>query len=187
MADSSPKPMVADSELIDLFRRTSRLMARAWHRQANAPMAQSRILHLLRERGPVSQRDMLGELDIRSASLSELLAKLEAGGWIARERNPDDRRGFIISATDRTMADTNSGTETTDGSAALFDCLADEERTALRDILTKLTDSLSKECPAGPGFGGGRHGRGRGPGKGFGRNDGRGMGKGRGMGRGRRG
>jgi len=194
MSDTINDSRLTGQDLAALFRRASRLMARVYHRRDHAHHAQSHVLDLLRERGPVSQRDLLEELDVRSSSLSEVLRKLELGGWITRERNPEDRRGFVISATERTMASVEPDDGAEGGQADLFACLNDEERTSLRDILTKLTASLSDDPLAGePGFGRGGPGRGRGkgPGRGMGKGrgmeNGRGMGKGRGMGRGRRG
>ena len=174
---------ISDAELGNLFRRTSRLMARAFHRRDNAGHAQARVLSILRENGPMSQRDLLALLDVRSSSLSELLSKLEAGGLIARERNPDDRRGFILSATDAGRA-AMTGAPDDDREAGFFTCLDETEKAQLAAILNKIAAALHDEPMAGgEGFGGGPYGRrGRGPGRGLGR----GLGKGRGPGRGNR-
>jgi len=50
------------------------------------------VLAIVRERGGMSQRELLDLLDVRSASLSEVLAKLERNGLIARRRDDADRR-----------------------------------------------------------------------------------------------
>ncbi|MEF2230730.1 MAG: MarR family transcriptional regulator [Pseudodesulfovibrio sp.] len=176
-------PPGGDAGLAHLFRRTSRLMARAYHRRDHASHAQSSILSILREDGPMNQRDLLERLDVRSSSLSEVLAKLEAGGLVARERNPEDRRGLIISITPegRKMLGDEPDRAGADG---FFACLDDAEKEQLRGILTKIAATLRDDPMAGnDGFGIGPRGRGRfgrGPGRDLGREPGRGFGKGRG-------
>ena len=177
----APSATISDAELGHLFRHTSRLMARAFHRRDNAGHAQARVLSILRERGPMSQRDLLALLDVRSSSLSEILSKLEAGGLIARERNPDDRRGFILSATGAGLA--LSETDADAREPDFFACLDAPEKAQLAAILTKIATALREEPTTDEGFPGGPRGRGlhgRGPGRGFGRGSGKGFGKGRG-------
>ncbi|WP_338668938.1 MarR family winged helix-turn-helix transcriptional regulator [Pseudodesulfovibrio methanolicus] len=179
----SPANPANNAELAGLFRLASRLMARASHRRDSAHHAQHLVLSILLENGPLPQGELLEILDVRSSSLSELLRKLEDRGLILRERNPEDRRGFIISPTDQAR-----GLAPDDGGEAdsQFDCLDQAERDQLRTILGKLVASL-REDPAtgGPGRGFGRGGRGNGPGgNGFGKGRG---GRGNGFGRGRRG
>ena len=182
----TPVNPASNAELAGLFRLASRLMARASHRRDFSHHAQHQVLSILLDNGPMPQGELLEILDVRSSSLSELLRKLEDRELILRERNPEDRRGFIISPTDqaRALAPDNGG----DNTDALFDCLDEAERGQLRTILGKLVASL-REDPAtggpGRGFGrGGRGGRGNGPGGGKGFGKGRG-GRGQGFGRGR--
>jgi DNA-binding MarR family transcriptional regulator len=172
----SPDNHANNAELAGLFRLASRLMARASHRRDASHHAQHLVLSILLENGPMPQGELLEILDVRSSSLSELLRKLEDRGLILRERNPEDRRGFIISPTDRARA---LATESGDAPDGLFDCLDEAERGQLRTILGKLVASL-REDPLTGGPGRGCGGRGQGFGKG---RDGRGQG----MGRGRRG
>ncbi|OIQ50074.1 HTH-type transcriptional regulator MgrA [Pseudodesulfovibrio hydrargyri] len=174
----TPDNPASDAELAGLFRLASRLMARASHRRDFSHHAQHLVLSILLENGPMPQGELLEILDVRSSSLSELLGKLEDRELILRERNPEDRRGFIISPTDRARALVPDNGDDTD---SLFACLDQAERDQLRSILGKLVASL-REDPAtgGPGRGCGRGGHGQGFGKGRG-------GRGQGMGRGRRG
>lgn len=188
----TPANPANNAELAGLFRLASRLMARASHRLDSAHHAQHQVLSILLENGPMPQGELLEILDVRSSSLSELLRKLEDRELILRERNPEDRRGFIISPTDlaRTLAPDNDGNE----ADSQFDCLDEAERDQLRTILGKLVATLREDpMTGGPGRGfgrGGRGGHGNGPGgpggcgQGFGKGRG---GRGQGMGRGRRG
>eukprot|EP00831_Metopus_contortus_P072724 TRINITY_DN66346_c0_g1_i1.p3 TRINITY_DN66346_c0_g1~~TRINITY_DN66346_c0_g1_i1.p3 ORF type:complete len:207 (-),score=38.97 TRINITY_DN66346_c0_g1_i1:312-932(-) len=167
-----------DNTLAELFRRAFRLMARVYHRRDHAHHAQHHILYLIMERGPMPQGELLEILDVRSASLSEVLGKLERQGMIVRERNEKDKRSFVVSATPlaRTLAAGRGGGIKADG---LFACLDDEERLQLGNILEKIITSL-KADPLSVGPGNGRQKQCRGRGKGGGRGNGIGRHGGRG-------
>ena len=49
----------------------------------------------------LSQRDLMAGVQRTSGTLSVRLARLERAGYVARERDPDDRRGAIVTLTDR--------------------------------------------------------------------------------------
>lgn len=198
MTDTSNQTSFDDESLAVLFRRTSRLLARAYHRRDRPHHAQARVLSIVAERGSMPQRELLELLDVRSSSLSEVLAKLERSGLIKRERDPEDRRGFVVTAvTDAAPFTKGDEDADLDGADDLFACLDDLERGQLRSILRKLAAALhDDDARPGPrlGRGGrGRDGRGPGGGRGGGRGEGRkssqggrGMGRGGGKGRGRR-
>lgn len=118
-------------------------MARVYHRRAQAHHAQGHVLSIIKERGPVKQKDLLTMLDVRSSSLSEVLAKLESNDLIVRQRDEDDRRGFIVSA--REGAD-GAPPEPKDGyqesADTLFAVLSDEERNQLGELLNKVIASV---------------------------------------------
>ena len=160
-----PAPPMDGPELASLFRYASRLMARAHHgrrHESHARQAQVRVLAILRETGPVSQGELLRRLDVRSASLSELLGKLERNGLVRRERNPEDRRSFIVSATaaaDALLSEREQAGP--GGDDRFFACLDDTEKEALRAILSKLVASLRDEDVGGSGRGPCGQGRGR--------------------------
>lgn len=144
-------PGITSEALAGLFRRASRLMARAAHRlehggPGHAGHAQERVLAIVRERGGMSQRELLDLLDVRSASLSEVLAKLERNGLIARRRDDADRRGFTVAVTDKGEA-ACSGQAGLSGenAATLFVGLDPAERETLGRLLAKLVASLEDD------------------------------------------
>ena len=49
----------------------------------------------------LSQRDLMASVRRTSGTLSVRLARLERAGYVSRERDPDDRRGAIVTLTDR--------------------------------------------------------------------------------------
>src|SRR5919201_6398861 len=48
----------------------------------------------------LSQRDLMASVRRTSGTLSVRLARLERAGYVERERDPDDRRGAIVTLTD---------------------------------------------------------------------------------------
>lgn len=154
------------SELVSLFQLTTRLMTRAFHGGGGyAHHAQRKILNILKESGPLPQVALLEILDIRSASLSELIGKLERAGLVKREKNEADRRGMVISLTPRAleeMRDAYQGAGS--GPEELLQCLSEAECRQLQLILHKLATSLRESGDVGfrgrCGFGRRRAGRG---------------------------
>jgi DNA-binding MarR family transcriptional regulator len=51
--------------------------------------------------GRLSQRDLMVSVRRTSGTLSVRLARLERAGYVERERDPDDRRGAIVTLTER--------------------------------------------------------------------------------------
>src|SRR3954451_16954654 len=49
----------------------------------------------------LTQRDLMASVQRRSGTLSVRLARLDRAGYVERERDPDDRRGAIVTLTDR--------------------------------------------------------------------------------------
>src|SRR3954452_8934032 len=61
------------------------------------------VLLALRETpdGRLTQRELMASVRRTSGTLSVRLARLERAGYVDRERDPDDRRGAVVSLTDR--------------------------------------------------------------------------------------
>jgi DNA-binding MarR family transcriptional regulator len=49
----------------------------------------------------LTQRDLMASVQRTSGTLSVRLSRLERAGYVDRERDPDDRRGAIVTLTDR--------------------------------------------------------------------------------------
>lgn len=160
------KATADNADLASLFRQASRMMARAYHRRDHAHHAQAHVLSVIRERGPINQRELLELLDVRSSSLSEVLSKLERNELIERRRNEEDRRSFVVSATDKATdafpEQEGPGRESADH---LFACLDQDERDSLAAMLAKIIETLRNDplCKDADG----PDGRGRGHGRGF--------------------
>jgi DNA-binding MarR family transcriptional regulator len=99
---------------------------------------QGRILAMLKIQDEISTKDLSYLLGIRVASLNELLAKLERGGYITREPSPADRRVILIKLTP-------AGSEAGDPERKPDDVLAvltAQEQADLDACLDKLLGSL---------------------------------------------
>lgn len=137
---------------ISLARKTARL-GRLIHRyyQADAHEAgmegdplrgQGRILALLSAKPETTQRELSYLLDMRQQSLSELLAKLEEKGYIAREKSADDGRVTKVILTEagaKAAPDLNALSKRGD----ILDCLDADERAQFEALIDKVTDSLA--------------------------------------------
>lgn len=85
-----------------------------------------RVLHFLKERGPITQRELLEEMGIRASSLSELLGKLEDKGYITKEKSGPDKRNYYVAIT-------------SDGIQALAEMQA-QHQAAMVDLLSGLSE-----------------------------------------------
>lgn len=130
-----------NDNLAQLFRRVARQMLRGRHHGPSHP-AQGRVLSILTERESMSRKELMDLLEVRSGSLSELLGKLERHGLIAREQDQSDKRGFVLSVTDkgRAMAGEH-GQWRGERAEELFAPLSREEQEQLGAILTKLLNA----------------------------------------------
>ena len=66
--------------------------------------AQWRLMAILGRDGRSNQSRLAEQLEIEPISVSRLLDRMEAGGWVARERDENDRRVRIVVPTDKTIA-----------------------------------------------------------------------------------
>ena len=111
--------------------------------------SQRRVLHLLSRHGSMTQRDLLEQLGVRASSLSELLSKLEAKGFITKEKSEADKRNFDVALTE-------SGKQALQEmqvqyNVVMADLLSDfdaEEAARLDTLLQKLHDVWQKRAEA---------------------------------------
>lgn len=129
-------------DLPALLQKLGKFLHRAHHLEGHPRHGQRRILAILKEGGSLNQRDLLEDLDIRSSSLSELLAKLTRQGLITRERDEGDRRNYVIRITERGRAAMEDhGAMQSERDALLFAALSESERRDLGNLLQKLLNS----------------------------------------------
>ncbi len=105
---------------------------------------QKHILLVLLEQNEdiISQRQLQEILGIQAGSLSEILAKIEATGWITRQKNADDKRQIDISLTEsgKIYAEQMQKMHQ-QRMETIFACFDDDEKHTFAQLLDKLLDS----------------------------------------------
>lgn len=94
--------------------------------------------------GSAEQREILGVSNIKSASLSEALSKLEAEGAITRTRLEDDRRSVKVELTEAgAQVAAEIVTSRIDFASKCFKPLTQDKKEELLGILTELHTTWS--------------------------------------------
>ena len=97
------------------------------------------LVELLAHDGCMTQRDLQEASCITSASLSEVVTKLETEGLLSRERSETDRRQLTLTLTDEGRRRARNFIESRREFERLaFDCLTPEERDHLRETLDRV-------------------------------------------------
>lgn len=134
--DSERYPgMDMDSKLAALVREAGHLDR--FHMEDKG--SQNRILHILLEDGPMSQKALTERIGIQPGSASEVLGKLEKAGLIRRTIRQTDRRGMDLALTElgRDQAQ-KMARQRQERKARQFSVLSEAEKAALLPILEKL-------------------------------------------------
>ena len=96
------------------------------------------MLSVLAGRKEVNQRELIGMAQIRSASVSEILQKLEREGLIRRRKDPRDRRNTLVSLTPRGLQkETEITLRRREVAREMLDPLSEEEQEQLHALLAK--------------------------------------------------
>lgn len=91
--------------------------------------------------GQLTQRELLERTNISPAALSEVLAKLEGGGFIAREPYEHDRRQLLIELTEEgEICAARTFKERKQFEEDALACLTDDEQAQLETLLARLKD-----------------------------------------------
>ncbi len=92
---------------IALMRESSRLYTQLFgkrFKQLELTAEEARTLAYLSASEAISQRGLADLMHVRPIVLSRLIDRLEAGGWVARQPSPTDRRANEIHMTDKGRA-----------------------------------------------------------------------------------
>lgn len=107
---------------------------------------QGHVIGVLLEKDGLTPKELSGLLNIRAASLGELVDKLENNGYIRRQAHESDRRTFRVFLTEegrKTAAELTAVRK--NAIQSLFTGLAEEEQKTLAELLEKLIASLHQD------------------------------------------
>ncbi|MGO2112211.1 MAG: MarR family winged helix-turn-helix transcriptional regulator [Pseudoclavibacter sp.] len=142
MVTDPPQPLrFADAPTWLLSRAGSRShrILQSKFAEAGATGYEVRILAVLDEHGPLPQVGIGGLADLDRADLSTTLDRLEAGGYVVREPDPDDGRRKVVTLTgDGSALATELAAIMADVQAAVLAPLDVDEREQFVALLRRL-------------------------------------------------
>lgn len=98
------------------------------------------LVELLAHDGQMTQRDLQDASCITSASLSEVISKLEAEGLVSRERSETDRRQLTVTLTPEGEARAHEVMlSRIEFERRAFACFSEEETEKLLEMLDRLS------------------------------------------------
>jgi DNA-binding MarR family transcriptional regulator len=104
--------------------------------------------------GRLTQRELMTSVQRTSGTLSVRLARLERAGFVERERDPEDRRGAIVTLTDRGRRRVEAARPAYDDTAArLAAGLPDDEREAFAQRLRRWLGFFEPDDRVAPRLG----------------------------------
>ena len=93
------------------------------------------------ERGSLSQQAIGERLRIDRTTMVALIDDLERGGYVKRDRNPDDRRAYVITLTAAGKRAKSRAEKAVDEQALeFFGRLSEDERQELHRLLARLIE-----------------------------------------------
>jgi DNA-binding MarR family transcriptional regulator len=107
----------------------------------NPHKGQGRVLSLLKMQPEIGQKELGYLLDMSKQALTGVLVKLEKSGYITRTQSEKDKRSYIIKLTEagREAAPDSGGDKGSEYRVgAAFDCLNDDEQSALSGYLARV-------------------------------------------------
>jgi MarR family transcriptional regulator, transcriptional regulator for hemolysin len=124
-----------------LFRR--RFEQKAQHHGLTS--AQWRLLARLSRQEGLNQASLAALLEVEPITLCRLVDRMEAGGWVERVADPDDRRAKLVRMTDKSRALVGKmrgiALEVYEEALAGF---SEAERAALIGSMKKIVEALSQ-------------------------------------------
>lgn len=146
------RSMVDQDHLAERLRTSIGRFVRATRSHADAlPSPLAATMGLLDREGDASTAHLAQRRGVRHQSQSGAVKDLEALGYVARLEDPQDRRAFLITLTERGRAALDSDRRTRrDWVAQAMEALLSPDEQAQLDALPRLLDRLS-EYDSSPG------------------------------------
>jgi len=92
--------------------------------------------------GPLSQREIAAKMHVTEQTIGRVIRGLQAGGYIARERHPQDRRRHVVSLTAEGRGALAALDQAQAVESLIGDALDPEETAQLRALLVRMLTAL---------------------------------------------
>lgn len=126
-----------------LFRRCYTIVH---SKMAGGRTSQSEILRILHHHAPMTQKQLSEKMEIRQASMSEILSKMEEAGLIVKTRSDTDKRVTMIDLSEKGLEVTLANRDRHHAQRdALLSCFTDEEKETFLHLLQKMHDHLKEQ------------------------------------------
>lgn len=146
MNQADPAPLAALLRPV-ITRLTLLLRREATHLPLSVP--QGTVLASLAECGPTRVSDLAAAVQVTQPSMTALVNRMQAQGWVSRGADPDDQRAVRVELTPRGRAVVGEAAQARDTVlAARLARLTADDRHAIEAALPALTRLVSSEEPS---------------------------------------
>lgn len=137
-----------------LLSTAARLLEHAWDAHLAAwdlNHASFAVLWQL-DAGPLSQRDLAVAHQVQDQTMSRIVERLERGGYVVRERSPDDRRRVLVHLTEAGRRARDEAGDPTFAESLVTAAVPADELPVLRRHLVAIVDRMAADRwgPASP-------------------------------------
>ena len=131
--------------LLFWYLRKSKSVTRKQTVEYSRLQGQGQILNILMENSKMTQKNLVAQLDMRPQSASEMIKKLEKKQFISRQKDAQDKRGFIISLTEKGKAVLEESAEQTKLVPGIMTSFTEEEKIEFARLIGKLQSELDEK------------------------------------------
>ncbi|HEY5563528.1 MAG TPA: MarR family transcriptional regulator, partial [Clostridiaceae bacterium] len=115
-------------------------------RELNIGRGQGHLLGILLAQDGITQKELSAQMQIRPASLGELVDKLELSGYVQRRVNENDKRVSNVFLKEEGRKLVNEVVKSRNSQVdKLFSGLSEEEKIQLSAIMEKLLSSIKED------------------------------------------
>lgn len=138
--------MDENQDVIGAVARLFRMMRRRPLKHEDLPHMSYRILWVLRHNDGIRASELVGQLEMRPASVTDALNRLERQGYLTRERDESDARAKRVFLTERARAEMDAQEKSRrEENERLLKCLTEEEAAVFLSACGKLCAFLAQE------------------------------------------
>ena len=138
--------MDENQDVIGAVARLFRMMRRRPLKHEELPHMSYRILWVLRHNDGIRASELVGQLEMRPASVTDALNRLERQGYLTRERDESDARAKRVFLTERAKAEMDAQEKSRrEENERLLKYLTEEEAAIFLSACGKLCAFLARE------------------------------------------